>query len=225
MIGKTNTGLILGIINVTCDNNCTVVLTQSGQAYSFTQSGTSMSFKLPNAGVWTITATFQGITQVKEVTLTPGQVLNVKVLDDFYLFDNGTYITGFASGWSSGDQTSYVSISSSAGPVYSKSTGSVDLTGYETINAKITGEISGTSHITGEIAFEIVTADNTVLASKSETFSTGEFSGSKSYDTTWTFDVSSINQTVYFRLRAQTWAAGSDVRRARINLYRIQMLS
>lgn len=225
MIGKTNSGRVQGILNVTCDNSCTVTVTQTGKPYSFTQAGTNISFKLPNSGTWNIAASFQGITQTKEITLTPGQVVSVKVLDDFYLFNNGTYITGFASGWSSGDHTSYVSITSSGGPAYSKSTGSANLNGYKTIKARITGEISGTSYTSGEIAFEIVTANNTVLATKSERFSTGTSSGSKSYDTTWTFNVSSINQVVYFRLKVQTWAGGADIRHATINLYRIQMIS
>lgn len=225
MIGKTNSGRVQGILNITCDNSCTVTVTQTGKPYSFTQTGKSMSFKLPSSGTWHISATFGGLTQTKDVTITPGQVLNVKVLDSFYLYNAGTYMTGFRSGWSAGEQSSYVGITTASGAVYSKSTGSVNLTGYKTVKAKITGDIGGVAYTSGEIAVEIVTADNTVLATKSVRWDAPAWGGSESYDTTWTFNVSSINRAVYFRLMVQTWAGGGETRHATIYLHRIQMLS
>lgn len=100
MIGKTNSGIILAILNISAAKSCTVTLTQSGRAFSFSGTGTYMSFKLPSAGTWTVTTQFNGLTEVKSVMLSPGEVRNLTVLDALYLYNRGTYLTGFGTGWS-----------------------------------------------------------------------------------------------------------------------------
>lgn len=222
MIGKTNAGQVQGILNVTCDNSCTVTVTQTGKPYSFTQSGTSMSFKLPNSGTWHISATFGGLTQTKDVTLTPGQALNVKVLDSFYLYNAGQYMTGFTSGWSAGEQSTYVQVSSyGASTSTSTSTGKVNLRGYKTIRAKITGWISSELYAVSEIRLEIIDTNGNVLAVRSERLG----GASKTYDLTWTFNVTSINNDVKFRIASQGWSGGGDQSgtRGTINLHSIQL--
>ena len=223
MIGKTNSGIILGIINVTCPNPSTITVTNGN--LSFTGSGTYASFKLPRAGTWTITATYNGITVTKDVTITPGQVLATTIGDSVMLYDRGSYANGFASGWSVADYGTYVAISTNAGPVTSDSTGSVNLTGYRTVKARIEGGIGGTSDTHGQIWFSVINGSGTLIVTHTESYSPPEWGGSETFDTTGALDVSEINYSVRFQLRAETWAGGSDSRHANISLYKIELLA
>lgn len=226
MIGKTNSGIILGIINVTCPNVSTVTLTQTGHAYSFTQTGTSMSFKLPNVGTWHITASYGGITLERDVVLAPGQVLPVTIMDDFYVYNRGVYAAGFASGWSYGEQSEYVYIIANAAiNSASTSTGLVDLTGYNTVKAEVTGNISCTQYTSGQVMFELLNSAGTQLQEKHVLYSPPEWGGNFIFDRTWEFDVSSINEQVKFRMQAQTWAGGSDSRSINYYLHSIELLA
>lgn len=224
MIGKVNSGLILGILKISCPNNATVTI-QNGNL-SYTKTGTAVEFKLPRIGTWNITAAYNGITNTYPVVVNPGQTVNVTVLDSFYLYNAGTYITGFARGWTKGETASSVSINATASrnPT-STSNGSVNVTGYRTINAHITGDIGGPAATSGRITMEVISTDGTVLASNYISWSAPEWGGSQAYDTVWVFDVSTINQPIQFRLRANTYAAGSESRHATITLHSIQLIA
>lgn len=202
MIGKTNSGLILGIINVSCPNPSTITVTNGN--LSFTRTGTSASFKLPRTGTWRVTVSYNGLTEVRDVAVAPGQVVNVTMMSSFYLYNRGVYAPGFGTGWSAGDQGTSVYVQSNSynknGP--SLSNGSVNLTGYRTVSVYIEGSISSERYGTSELRFEITdTAGNTILKQSTGT-------ASKSYALTWTFDVSSINYAVRFRPVSQSWSGG-----------------
>ena len=227
MIGKTNSGVILGIINVNCPNVATVTLTQSGRAYRFTQTGSSTSFKLPVAGTWHISATSYGITQTADVTISPGQTRTVSMLTNLQLYNYGSYASGFASGWSQGDSGDHVELYGNRGTSRTAtSNGSVNLTGYRTVNATIDGYFSIPSYCGGSIAFEIINGSGATILDKVESLSRGADSQTKTIPTTtWTFDVSGINYSVRFRLRARVWSGGSENVQSRIRLYKIEALT
>jgi len=221
MIGKVNSGLILGILKISCPNNATITIQNDNLTY--TKTGTAVEFKLPRIGTWNITAAYNGITNTYPVIVNPGQTVNVTVLDSFYLYNAGVYVTGFARGWTEGETASNVSINAAASrnPT-STSNGAVNVTGYRTINTHITGDIGGSSGTSGRIMLEIISTGGTVLASNNISRSGG---GSQTYDTVWTFDVSAINQLVQFRLKANTYAGGSETRHATITLHSIQLIA
>ncbi len=229
MIGKTNAGTVRGIINVVCPNVSTVTMTQSGHAYSFTQTGTNLTFKLPNAGEWTIAATYNGITVTKPVTIVPGVVQTVTIGDSIVLYDHGVYATGFENGWTFDgpgrtgiEHDDHIQVDVFTSWKTGTSKGSIDLTGYRTLKATITGTLSGGTDPTEQIWFNVINGSGTVVAGKTERKGS---EGVTRFDTTWVIDVSTINYTARFQLRAQTWSGGSNPRQAEINLYKIELLA
>lgn len=224
MIGKTNAGSIVAFLNVSCPNSSSITI-QSGNIF-FSATGTNVSFKLPRIGDWTITASYNGITVTKTVTITAGQTLNETMMDNIYLYNAGVYATGFASGWSAGDYGTYISVTGGpGGSGVSQSSGSVNLTGYRIVAIHVSGDIGGSSNTTEQAMAEIITEDGTQLLQINKTYSPPEWGGSQAFDETWGFDVSSINSNVKFRISGNTWAGGSDSRHATINLHSIQLIA
>jgi len=203
MIGKTNSGLILGIINVSCPNPSTITVTNGN--LSFTRTGTSASFKLPRTGTWTVTVSYNGLSEVRNIAVAPGQVVNVTMMSSLYLYNRGVYAVGFGHGWSTGDQGNHVYVSKGgAGYLGSLSNGSVNLTGYRTVSVYIEGTISSERYASSDLEFEITdTAGNRIMRKTIN-------EGSKNYALTWTFDVSSINYAVRFRPGVQGWSGGGS---------------
>jgi len=214
MIGKTNSGIILGIINVNLPNSSTV--TVSNGNLSFTASGTSVSFKLPRAGTWTVSASSNGISETRNITVNPGAVVNVSMLTGLYLYNRGAY--AFTRGWSRGEQSGYVTVNGNNNSI---SNGSVNLTGYRTLRAEVTGRLAPESYATCQMRFEITDTSGNVLQRQNET----KERSAQDYSLTWTFDVSSINQYVKFRIATQGWSGGGEASgwTARINLYSIYL--
>lgn len=220
MVGKANSGIILGIINVTCQYSCTVTATNGN--LSFTLTGTSVSFKLPRTGAWVITAVYNGMTQTQTVTLTPGMVANITVRHDFYLYNRGVFDSAFNTQWSSGAQANCVSTEGSAwGAGSSITIGSFDITQFKTVAVEVSGVNGDSRYGTSNVFAEIMCTDgNTILQSHNggqATFNT----------TTWTFDTNSINGPVRFRIRTYHVSGGSKESGcyAKITLYSIRVVS
>jgi len=210
MTGKANAGGVLGLLNVTCAIETTVTLTKPGYAVTFTKTGTNLSFKLPMAGDWTMTSVQNGLTQTRTVTLTAGVPLTVEPITDIMLYNRGVYATGFASGWSSGEGSG--SVSKTGGPYmkprgYAKSTGSVNLSEFETVQFEYSSSFNLGYYANGDFGFEVVRAGtDTVLASWTaprRTYGNDPL-------TTQTIDVSSINEAVNFRIWADGYSGGGE---------------
>lgn len=108
------------------------------------------------------------------------------------LYDRGAYGATFAKGWSSGEQSGYVSITARTSPVTSISNGSADMTGIKTVNLE--WSCSGTDSQDRHARIDILDATTlSVLRSvESEVKSSGTRVSS--------LDVSSFSNTVKFRL-------------------------
>ena len=222
MIGKVKTGGIVAFINVSCPNSSLVTVSSSGApVISMQQAGTNMQFKLPRIGDWIVTASYNGLSETRTINVGAGQTQNVTMLTGMYLYNHGSYAPGFASGWAvtsgAADQGNRIHASTGQPKVSATSNGTVNLSGYRTISAYIAGAITPDNvYGIGEIAFNITdSSGQTVLLQHKERSERN----SKTYDTTWTFDVSSINQNVKFQITAQSYQGATST----INLYSIYL--
>ena len=194
MIGKTNSGIILAILNISAAKSCTVTLTQSGRAFSFSGTGTYMSFKLPTAGTWTITTQFNGYTEVKTVTLSPGEVRNVTVLDALYLYNRGAYLSGFGTGWSRGEEANRIIVwrnTYQSGGTDATSNGTANLNNIRTIRIEFEVGIYAEpdTNFGSEGRIRLKDASGNVLTAKQWAF--GHASHNAAH--TWDVDVSDIS--------------------------------
>ena len=127
MLSKTNAELVLCFLTVNCMNSANVTV-QNGNLV-MTKTGATTNFTLPRIGTWTITATFNGLTQVRSVTMSGGQSQTVTYPSDIYLYNQGSYAEGFVHGWSAGEEANQVYIKTLGPDIQTTSTGAVDLTG------------------------------------------------------------------------------------------------
>ena len=209
MIGKTNAGGVVGIVNITSPAECTVTLTKTGYSMTFTKTGTSMSFKLPLAGTWHISATSGGLTEEKDITLTAGVPLVLTEMDTVAIYAAGHYIGGFASGWpdATEQESSIYLYSNNLATRRALSNGRVNLTGFNSIRVRISGVVAESNLGTGVVHFRIYDANGTELK---ECWGRGQDQGgATSFDDTWTTDVSNINQEVRFGVTTQFWVPDS----------------
>jgi hypothetical protein len=207
MLGKANGGGVVAVLNISCPNSSTI--TARNGTLSFTRTGTYASFKLPRTGTWTVTASYNGLSETRNIAVTPGQVVNVTMMSSFYLYNRGAYAAGFTSGWSAGDQNNSVYVESNS---YNKngsaiSNGSVNLTGYRSVSVYINGSIESERYAASQLSVEITDAAGNVLLRQATEQTQGNV---KTYDLTWTFNVSSINTSARFRLVSQSWSGGSN---------------
>ena len=63
MLAKTNAELVLCFLTVKCMNSASVTVVNGNLTY--TKTGATTSFTLPRIGTWSITATFNGLTQAR----------------------------------------------------------------------------------------------------------------------------------------------------------------
>lgn len=219
MVGKTNAGGIVGFINVSCPNVSTITA-QNGNIV-LTATGTYAAFKLQRIGTWTVTASYNGLYETRTVNISPGQTQNLTMLTGMYLYNQGSYAPGFASGWAvtngASDQGNRIHASTGQPKESATSNGTVNLSGYRTISVYIAGAITPDNvYGIGEIAFNITdSSGQTVLLQHKERSERNR----KTYDTTWTFDVSSINQNVKFQITAQSYQGATST----IDLYSIYL--
>ena len=208
MIGKTNSGGVLAILNVNCPYDSTVTVVNGN--LSFTAIGRSVSFKLPRIGDWIVTATRNGLSQAQTVTMSAGQTSTITLLTDIYLFSSSGYAIGFTRGWTYGDYGTYVETTGNVnGNNPSLSNGFVDLTGYKHLYAVVQYRVSLDRYAWGGDIFSILNAYGSELAQQGHSENT--WRGWEEYQPpeTWTFDVTNINQLVQFKLWTNFGSGGS----------------
>ena len=226
MVGKTNAGSILGFINVACQYSSTVTITNG--SLSFTETGTTVNFKLPRIGSWSITAAYNGMTQTRTVTVSSGQTVNVTIEYEFYLYNRGTYHSSFASGWSAGNQGTYIGGSGSRwGAFASVSTGTFDLTQYKTVIMGVSGYINDQDYGTSAAGAQVWSTSGTALSEQNKVDPRSNLSYNITWNESWTYDVTNINQAVKFRIYTAHWSGGGELAEctAGINLYSIKVIS
>lgn len=232
MLGKVNSGLIFGILKVSCPNSATVTITNGN--LSFSNTGTYSEFKLPRTGDWTIRATFNGLTETYTRTVNAGQTVSLTVLTNIHIYHNQTYQYGFSgtfNGWhyrsSSQAPDSYNPIednhvhaaaSGTSFRTWARSTMAINLTGIRQVKFGGWGKTTtGGNDGDGKFAVHITDASGNLLAESGY-----QGGGDQEYpNLVLTLDVSSINRTGYFQIYAEHWAYGSAV----INLYDIWLIA
>jgi len=222
MIGKTNSGIILGIINVTCPFAATVTLTQSGKGYRFTQTGENTSFKLPNAGTWNIKAEYNGISVNEDVTITPGEVKAVTMMKSVVLFnrDTGTYADGFTSGFTNGTS---IQANQSTTTKTSNSNGQVNLTGYKHVYATLSGEMAIPPNCISKIGFYVLHGSSTVASKTWEPAQSAIANTVTVSKQRFSLNVASSTDVVKFRLRAQSSLGDGTNRKSVITLHKLEL--
>ena len=198
MIGKTNAELVLCFLTVNCMNSATVTATNGN--LSITRTGATTEFKLPRTGTWTITATFNGITQVRSVTLAGGQSATVTFPSDIYLYNRGAYAEGFAGGWTDGAESNQVHLQVPAnGTRIARTYGSIDLTGISTVKIEYAYNIGSEPGTGYDAWFELYIANDgggSILTLVSQHAGAWEIRGSG----TAVANVSGINQVARFAM-------------------------
>lgn len=209
MLGKANGGGIVAFLNVNCPNSSTITAVNGNNR--LTATGKSASFKLPRTGNWTVTATYNGISQSQTVSVSAGQTKTVTLLTSVYLYNAGSYASGFSSGWSYGERSTYVETTGTQyGNNPSISNGSVNLNGYKHLYAVVQYRVDKAQYAWGGSEFSIIDASNTELAKQGHYDST--HSGWDTYQPaeTWTFDITNINQIAKFKIATTYGSGGGD---------------
>lgn len=154
MLAKTNAELVLCFLTVSCMSSASVTV-QNGNL-TYTKTGATTSFALPRIGTWTITATFNGLTQVRTVTLSGGQSQTVAFPTDIYLYNRGSYAEGYTHGWTAGEESNQVHI---AMPNTALSRGWIDLTGVNQVQIEYKYNIGAAGNVGAGANFYLYLTD------------------------------------------------------------------